>query len=752
MELIIKDVTKNYGKYNILKGININYKGPGLICFVGPSGSGKSTLLNMIGGLDTVTSGEIIINGINVTELNAKEIVNYRNHHLGFVFQDFFLIKHLNVLDNIMLSGLMSGNKRDIVSVQAIELIQKLGLTGKENQFPNKLSGGEKQRVAIGRALINEPEIIFADEPTGNLDKKNSENVFQMLKEISKDKLVIIVTHDLELAKLYSDKIYQMSDGKIVNHDDYKNQEHDKTKITNKNISLSIKTICILAYRHLFSKRGRLLSVLISLVISLTFLSLLLNLKIGAEKMVNHFYETNFNVNLVKTNEKSVITKDNFLYSFNFVNEEKITKVKNISHVKDVVVSYQDILESISLNYNGKEYNDAAYEVFNVGDYFKTRFENLNIIDHVPINENEIILSMDMAKEIEGDLPKSLIGKNMTITYNNETVKIVGISKLPFSYYSSNLIYRMLLSVDYNNMGIIALTTEEYNDIFIKKVTNNYSEDNSNVLPVIIISKNDFKENLIFGYVPQQNDEVIISSSLFTSLTNILPNHFTDWKNDDIYIINPLFGNKNIVKVSGIYESDKNEVILNDSIINSLTKPNGTSIHVFVDNYKNVSDVTHRIDLLGLQSDASGFSAIDSLKNTLRLTEITLGIFIGITSIISVIIIFSIVSSNVAERTNEIGILKALGAKNHNIINLFNIEAMITSMLAIVITLLLTLILNPIANYIFNNHSKVNFPLFTFSFKNLIILFLLSNFITIISGFIPSYKASRLKPVDALRK
>jgi putative ABC transport system permease protein len=219
--LTLLEITKTYGKKEVeqvqaLRGLNINFRKNEFVSILGPSGCGKTTLLNIIGGLDRYTSGDLIIEGYSTKEFKESHWNNYRNKKIGFVFQSYNLIPHLTVVRNVELSLTLAGIGPAERRKRALEVLGKVDLLDKANKRPNQLSGGQMQRVAIARALINEPEIILADEPTGALDSESGVQVLNLLKEVASDRLVIMVTHNSELAKKYSTRIIRLSDGLLV--------------------------------------------------------------------------------------------------------------------------------------------------------------------------------------------------------------------------------------------------------------------------------------------------------------------------------------------------------------------------------------------------------------------------------------------------------------------------------------------------------------------------------------------------------
>ncbi|HET9280249.1 MAG TPA: ABC transporter ATP-binding protein [Flavitalea sp.] len=217
MILQARNIHKNYGQLWVLKGVDLEIKQGEIASIVGPSGSGKSTLLHILGTLDHPNEGEVFINQQKINFLHEKEVAAFRNHHIGFVFQFHHLLPEFTALENVSIPGWMAGRKKKEVGEKASGILKTLGLGGRLDNKPGALSGGEQQRVAVARALINEPKIIFADEPTGNLDSANARDLHQLFFDLRKqfNQTFLIVTHNEELAQM-SDRILHMKDGKII--------------------------------------------------------------------------------------------------------------------------------------------------------------------------------------------------------------------------------------------------------------------------------------------------------------------------------------------------------------------------------------------------------------------------------------------------------------------------------------------------------------------------------------------------------
>ena len=237
--LKLVDIKKTYDvgnmQVNALKGVSVEFRKSEFVSVLGQSGCGKTTLLNIIGGLDQYTSGDLVINGTSTKEYNDSDWDTYRNHKIGFVFQSYNLISHQTVLSNVELALTLSGVGKSERKRRAMEALEKVGLGDQANKKPNQMSGGQMQRVAIARALVNNPDILLADEPTGALDSETSVQIMEILKEISKDKLIIMVTHNPELAEKYSTRIIRLLDGLIIDDTSPYTEENLKEEVVEKN-------------------------------------------------------------------------------------------------------------------------------------------------------------------------------------------------------------------------------------------------------------------------------------------------------------------------------------------------------------------------------------------------------------------------------------------------------------------------------------------------------------------------------------
>ena len=372
-----KPRSKDYQQTHALKGVSVVFRDSEFVSILGPSGCGKTTLLNIVGGLDKYTSGDLVINGVSTKKYKDRDWDNYRNNSVGFVFQSYNLIPHQTVLENVELALTLSGVNRKERREKAIEALIKVGLGDKLNSRPNQLSGGQMQRVAIARALVNNPEIILADEPTGALDTKTSVQVMDLLKEVSKERLVIMVTHNPDLAKEYSSRIINILDGELVgdnnpiteqemtvfadnkkklakiakeNQEKMQNMSKQELKIYKKEQKLAKKqekkkvkrmsfwTALALSFKNLLTKKARTILVSFAGSIGIFGIALILALSSGFQSYINRAQENTLSTYPITISAKSVDFTSVIMSMFTDTSTSK-----NVDHDKNGVYIKENI-------------------------------------------------------------------------------------------------------------------------------------------------------------------------------------------------------------------------------------------------------------------------------------------------------------------------------------------------------------------------------------------------------------------------
>ncbi|MEG0963226.1 MAG: ATP-binding cassette domain-containing protein [Lachnospiraceae bacterium] len=399
----IKNLTKKYGKTVILEHAEYTFPSKGIVCLMGASGGGKTTLFNLLAGFDTDYQGEIIVGKSAIGEKNADELCAYRRDNIGFVFQNYHLLSGYTVLENVMIACESSENKQDSIIQKSMELLKRLGMEEKAAQMVEKLSGGQKQRVAIARALINNPQIIFADEPTGALDRTNSNEIMELLGEIAKDKLVVVITHDGKICEA-ADEVIHIRENKIeVDREITLEQETEKCLMIGEKKKISAFS----RGRKNFKVHGK-RYIAVSLAISIGLLAFLFSLSFGnvMEKSMIEFQEKNtaFNSGYIEGADDGTILK-------------YLKKDNRIEHIY-----YQYKLTNISLKV-GEKREEMLEKIPG-----SKATEKLSYGVMPRRGKNEIALTPSLAKKFNDNI-KNLIGEELTLNQNEKeyTVTISGI-------------------------------------------------------------------------------------------------------------------------------------------------------------------------------------------------------------------------------------------------------------------------------------------------------------------------------------
>lgn len=374
-----------------LNNINLKIGNKGMVFIVGKSGSGKSTLLNLLGGLDAPTSGELLVNGKNIEKFSKNDYDSYRNTYIGFIFQEFNVLDLYNVYENIELS--LKLQNQEVSRDEIDQLLDNLGIAGLGDRKINELSGGQKQRVAIARALVKKPKIIMADEPTGNLDQKSSEQIFDILKNISKTELVIVVSHDMESAKKYADRIIEVQDGDIIS-DTRPEEKIETTEFALKKSHLPFSYALKMAFKNFKAKPLKLVMTIILTTISLVFMGLAVTCAL--------FNKTNLTLNTMKDNDTYIYdvayskTGGNGSVEALSLNESNLDKIKEITNSDlNLIYSLYSGGELLKFEFGELTYGDSLYQHYL--DNFKfIEISDSRILDNIigsePTTSNEILV------------------------------------------------------------------------------------------------------------------------------------------------------------------------------------------------------------------------------------------------------------------------------------------------------------------------------------------------------------------------
>lgn len=820
--LELKRITKIYEtgsfKQTALNDITINFRKSEFVSILGPSGSGKTTLLNIIGGLDKYTSGDLIINELSTKKFNDSDWDTFRNHRVGFVFQSYNLISHQTILSNVELALTLSGVPKTERTKRAKKALEQVGLKDHIDKLPNQLSGGQMQRVAIARALVNDPEILLADEPTGALDTETSKEIMKLLKDVSKKKLVIMVTHNQELAEKYSTRIISIKDGKIINdtnaYDGKINTKQDKEtiKTKTKKTSMSFKTALSLSFNNLLTKKGRTILTAFAGSIGIIGISLILSLSTGVNNYIARVQEdtlTSYPISIesatadmstmltdLANQNKREKHQDKLIYSNDIMSsmvESMSSQIKtnNLTEFKkyleensdeldqyanDIKYTYNldlqiykketdkitklnpsTVFQSFGFNYqqetspmNSNQYMENRMNVFNELSENKNLLKNTYDIlaGKLPEHYNEVVLIADSYGEIS-DYALYSIGIKDQAELTKMTEKIMKGEKLEKTTQTSytydellNTEFTLVLNTDYYQKQESIWVDKSSDESYMKKLI-----DKSLTLKVVGIIKPNEESSITtsgeVGYTKELTDYVIENINNSEIAKEQLKN------SDKSVLTNTNFSNINTYEMTlaslGIVSLDTPKTI---NIYPKDFKSKEDIIKI-IDKYNKEKENNKEKDLVITYTDYVGI-LMNSITTIVDVISYVLIAFVSISLIVSSIMIGVITYISVLERTKEIGILRAIGARKKDISRVFNAETFITGLISGVLGIIITIILNIPINIIIKNLSGIN-NVSSLPPLAAIILIAISVFLTVVAGLIPSSYASKKDPVVALR-
>ena len=747
-----------------LNGIDLEFKNNEFVSILGQSGSGKTTMLNLIGGLDRYTSGDLLIDGKSTKNFKDQDWDAYRNATIGFVFQSYNLIGHLSVLDNVemalRLSGVSAKERRD----RATEVLEEVGLKDHIKKRPNQLSGGQMQRVAIARALVNNPKILLADEPTGALDSKTSHQIMQLIQKISKDRLVIMVTHNSEIAERFSDRIVKLVDGKVVEDSrPVQPQDINKTeKLINKKTSMSYLTAIKTSFKNLLTKKGRTILTSVAGSIGIVGIALVLSISSGMTTYTNNLQSdalAGFPITInavVETDSfgppagtpfgdpiENEFPDGNILYAY----DSEASQTIHINHITEDFMAYLSQMDpsyyntisytrAVSLNIvdqtNAGNYirvtTQSTSGFFGSNRYFSELPDNSAFIlsqydllsGTYPSNFQEIVLVVDSQNRLNLNFLNALgisvdetytfddfIGKSFKVVHNDDFYTLLGSTFVPSTDYEA--MYQSEKSTAITITGILRVKEESSSELL----------------------------NTGIGYTTALTDE-ILRLAKDSAIVQTQINQPT---------INVLSGQPFNVQLT--YAQVMRQIGGDDSPTGVQIYPksfdNKDQIKAYIDLYNVNKAEVDTIVYTDLAEQIS--STISSLINTIT---IILAAFAGISLVVSSVMIGIITYVSVVERTKEIGIMRSLGARKKDISRIFNAETLLIGLTSGFFGVLVAQLLNIPINIIIENLIGVA------GFSSLMIthalsLILLSTVLTLLAGLIPSSIAARKDPVVALR-
>ncbi|MBR7091203.1 MAG: ATP-binding cassette domain-containing protein, partial [Clostridia bacterium] len=750
--------------------VSIDFRNNEFVSILGPSGCGKTTMLNIIGGLDRYSNGDLIINGKSTKEFTEKDWDAYRNQSVGFIFQDYNLISHLSVLGNVELALTLSGVSAKERRERAIRALERVGLADHIKKHPNQLSGGQKQRVAIARAIINNPSIILADEPTGALDTKTSVQIMDILQEISQDCLVIMVTHNNELAEQYSTRIVKVLDGNIIEDTNPYNRDgiDDADKPTKSKTSMSFFTALKLSLNNLWTKKARTLLTAFAGSIGIIGIALVLAISTGFNAYIDTVQRDSLStmpisIQTISTNIDLAEFMENAQQ-----NGEKDDNTITIYDPKDRSVYHKNKITQDFIDYiNDIDDSYVSKVTFHSGT-------TVNILSQTTSNTKLVNTTAELPSDVASSEDYKLLTGKFPSNYN-EVVVVVN--------SSNELSNTTLDALGLTNGNKTTYTPTDFINHKYRVATNNiYYTPNGNgtfSIPITDILNQSIKtevytnaniELTVVGVVAY-NGSSLLSTSIDEGLgyTKLLT-EYVHTQNLTSQIVQAQIAAGTALNVlTGVpfteYTEEKTSITFSpeDQLLMSLQSLGGSNIpskiEISPSNFEGKSELLAYLSAYNTgkaEADQILFTDYSELLTStftamIDATSIVLIIFAAISLVVSSIMIGIITYVSVIERTKEIGVLRSLGARRKDIGRVFNAETVIIGLtagvLGVILTLLLTIPINAIVASLAAgvNISAMLNPL------HALILIVLSTGLTLIAGLVPSSIASKKDPVLALR-
>lgn len=863
--LELKNITKEYrtGEETVqaLKGINLKFRSNEFVSILGQSGSGKTTMLNIIGGLDQYTSGDLLINEKSTKDFKEKDWDTYRNHSVGFIFQSYNLIPHQSVLSNVELALTLSGVSKEERRERAREVLTKVGLKDHINKRPNQLSGGQMQRVAIARALINDPEILLADEPTGALDSETSEQIMSLLKEIASDRLVIMVTHNPDLAEEYSTRIIKVLDGEILEDSNPATaiETRDSKVLKSEKTFMSFFTALGLSFNNLLTKKGRTILTAFAGSIGIIGIALILSLSNGVQNYISRIEEDTLS-SYPLTIEESTLDMSVIMQALMGVNmsetdevaEGKVTSTPIMTDVMDTLSNrqgsnnlekFKEFLETdsrvsestnaiqygynIPINIYSEDSVDGVIQVNpsqvmeNIGmgqmmgdssnplqsamtggsmassqmNIWKELLDNPELLEtqydtitgRWPEKHDEVILIVDENNSVSdymlyalGLLSQEKLADNFESIINGEEIDPVDIPEYSYDELM-DMTFQLVLNTDmYEKEGDIWMDRSDDEEFMEEVVANSESlkivgimRPNEEAITGQETGSIGYTSDLKEHVITQTNDSEIVQEQKENPDVNVFTGlEFPEETGEGFDMANltdeqraymASLSEEELAELISTYQENADATYeANLTTLGAVDLDKPSQINIFAKDFETKEQLEDLISEYNTQESDAGReenvitysdlvgTMMSSVTSIINIISYVLIAFVGVSLIVSSIMIGIITYISVLERTKEIGILRSVGASKKDISRVFNAETFIIGLLSGVLGIGITVLLNIPINIVIKNMTGIS-GIASLPPMGGVALILISLILTVIAGIIPSRMAAKKDPVEALR-
>ena len=777
--LQIKGISKQYRTGELvqqaLNDVSLNLRDNEFVSILGPSGSGKTTLLNVIGGLDRYDTGDLVINGISTKEYKDRDWDAYRNHTIGFVFQSYNLIPHQTIFSNVELALTIGGISRNDRRERARKALEEVGLGDQLHKKPNQMSGGQMQRVAIARALVNDPEVLLADEPTGALDSETSIQVMELLKKVAENRLVVMVTHNSELAKQYSTRIVKLRDGRITDDSNpfFPEETEGRTIRTESKVKMSFKAAILLSLNNLREKKGRTVLTATAASIGIIGIALILSLSAGVNSYIDTMQqETMASYPLVLTErtaettsllertpsgreERELSEQKNLEEGYVYVDDSLIENVLSFSSAKNNLKVFKRYLsetnEITMLADNivyGYDVDFVVYSYDSDGNLVCSDTSIAEISDDVDVSEDMVQGAAGPAANMER-MSSMLEGNGNQTSHFSELLTDPN-GGLFHGQIKEN--YELVYGNWPANYGEVLLVLDKNHALDLETLYQLGLLSEKETLERIEAVRNKEKKETVVGayeticghqfFMMHGDGEFSERDSIRLSISGIIcPKE--DAENTS-------------VSTAVAYTSALTERLIE---LTGTNREKPSSISLYAANFQDkqaliaaIEDYNFHVSRRNRLTYTDYAELLtDTVSSMVDVVSYALIAFVAISLIVSSIMIAIITHISVMERTKEIGILRTLGASKANISQVFNAENLLVGLcagiLGVGISILLSIPINRIlCNVLGFDSIHIALPL-----SQAMCLILLSICITVFAGLIPSVRAAKQEPAIVLR-
>ncbi|MDN6471279.1 MAG: ATP-binding cassette domain-containing protein [Tetragenococcus koreensis] len=778
--LELRDIKKHYKVGNTvtkaLDGVSVAFRQQEFVAILGESGSGKTTLLNVIGGLDQYDSGDMVINGKSTKDFKDKDWDAYRNNSIGFIFQSYNLIGHQGIIDNVELGMTLSGVSKKERRKKAEEALERVGLKEHIHKKPSQLSGGQMQRVAIARALANDPDILLCDEPTGALDSETSTQIMNLIQEVAQDKLVVMVTHNADLAHEYADRTINFADGRVTDDSNPHVEGKKKEPFDLKHTKMTFLTALRLSFNNIRTKKGRTFLTAFASSIGIISIAIVLSLSSGFQKQIDQTQsETLAQFPITISRETTDQDPENF--------EDQRSNEGTFPDNDEVTAKTSDEDRSQRTNDIDQDFIDYVDDINpalsnNIG---YTRLANMNLLREIDGDPEVVQFSNGSEDESQAESMMSMMAAQTG----------VGVSSFPKQLDDSqgNFLednYQLLDGSFPEDTNDVVLVVDENNETNINALNNlgfdledgdNVSFDDIVGTTVTLAYNDAFYEELPTGnFIPNQdldevydnddNEEITISGVIRNKESSTMDLLAPGIAYSDALAQKVIDHNQDSDIVQAQEDSDTNVMTsedIDDTAKDNLLDALGASeipysVMIYPNNFDDKEQILDYLDDYNEGKDNEDKIIYSDLAGTM--TELTGGImdaityvlvaFAGISLVTSMIMIGIITYTSVLERTKEIGVLKALGARKKDITRVFDAETAILGVasgtLGVFIAYLATFPINAVLLNLtdLENVAQLD-PMHALT------LVIVSTVLTMIGGHIPARMAAKKDAAIALR-